>query len=222
MLQQAPGWNVPHAAPAAGGTSRLEQTNDCLARPTRSLRRRERHDRRNAERRAASHDWGRRRDRRGFVTACAAPGLSTQQASSLEDQTVGTWSQTAQCVTQDGKRVERFGADPKGLAIHDRNERFAWVLMRPDVPKLASNTALTATAEENRAIVQGGTAFFGRSSVEDASGILTTRIEGAAFPRWDGQDQRRAVAISGDEMRICVPGSQVGGGTACSVWRRAR
>lgn len=156
------------------------------------------------------------------MTACAAPGLSTQQASSLEDQTVGTWSQTAQCVTQDGKRVERFGADPKGLAIHDRNERFAWVLMRPDVPKLASNTALTATAEENRAIVQGGTAFFGRSSVEDASGILTTRIEGAAFPRWDGQDQRRAVAISGDEMRICVPGSQVGGGTACSVWRRAR
>lgn len=43
-----------------------------------------------------------------------------------------------QWVEQDGKKIQRFGANPKGLAIYDCNGRFATILLRNDLPKFAS------------------------------------------------------------------------------------
>lgn len=146
-------------------------------------------------------------------------GHADQQAG-LRQQIVGVWSLVSQSVEKpDGSRVERFGADPKGIAFFDQSGRFAMILMRSDLPKIASNNAMTATDAENKAIMQGSTAFFGSWSADEATGSMLNRIDSATYPNWDGTDQKRTVSMSGDEMKVCVP-SQIGG-TSCAVWRRS-
>lgn len=155
-----------------------------------------------------------------LVVLHGAPVAAQQNIESLKQQMVGTWALTAQWVEQDGKRIERFGSNPKGLAIYDAGGRFATVLMRPDLPKVASNNVMTATPEENKAIVTGSTAFYGSWTI-DKDGVLVSTIEGATFPNWDGLVQKRTLTMSGDEVKACVPGAQIGG-TACSTWRRVK
>ena len=68
------------------------------------------------------------------------PGSAIAQTKSLKDQLVGTWTVTSQeQARKDGSKVERFGATPKGITIFEANGRFATILARPDLPKLASN-----------------------------------------------------------------------------------
>lgn len=151
-----------------------------------------------------------------------ATDVSAQQKpSELEQQIVGTWSLSEQWVEQGGKKVQRFGPKPKGIAIYDANGRFATILLRSDLPAFTSDNAMTGTADENKAIVQGSNATYGSWSVNEQDGSLISQVDGSTFPRWDGQIQKRAVSILGDEMKMCVPGAQIGG-TACAVWKRAK
>ncbi|MBL8485451.1 MAG: lipocalin-like domain-containing protein, partial [Rhodocyclaceae bacterium] len=46
-------------------------------------------------------------------------------------------------------------------------------------------------------------------------------IDGSTFPNWDGDEQKRVVTVSGDELKIINPSAAVGG-TAYSVWKRAK
>jgi len=154
------------------------------------------------------------------VLMTAALG-TTFAADPLKQQVAGLWSLTAQYVDRaDGSRLERFGPNPKGLAYFDQGGRFSQVMVRADLPKIASNNAMTATDAENRAIIEGSTAFFGTWSVDEATSTLLQRIEGSTFPNWTGTELKRTLSLSGDEMKQCVA-SQVGG-TSCATWRRVR
>lgn len=76
----------------------------------------------------------------------------------MKEEIVGTWSAVSQYVDQDGKKLEPFGSNPKGIVVYDRHGRFVLVLQRAALPRFASNNRLTGTAEENKAIVQGSIA----------------------------------------------------------------
>lgn len=141
--------------------------------------------------------------------------------SELRQKIVGTWALSEQWVEQGGKKIERFGANPKGIAIYDGNGRFATILLSRDLPKFASNNAMTGTADEYKAIVQGSNASYGTWSVDEQDGALISKIEGSTFPGWDGQNQRRTLSFAGDEMKMCVSGAQIGG-TACAIWKRTK
>jgi Lipocalin-like domain len=140
----------------------------------------------------------------------------------LQGQIIGTWVAVSQYVEQDGKRIEPFGADPKGMVVYDPNGRFILVLQRATLPKFASNNRMTGTADENRAIVQGTIAYFGRYSVDENERKINLHYDGSTFPNWDGQDQTRLVEISGDELKIISPVSAVGGGTVHLLLKRAK
>jgi hypothetical protein len=165
-------------------------------------------------------------NRKVAVLAAAFALLSTSvvdanQNAGLKQQVVGLWSLASQYVERpDGSRVERFGPNPKGIAYFDQGGRFSMVMMRADLPKIASNNAMSATDAENKAIMQGSSAFFGTWSVDEATGTMLNRIDGSTFPNWDGTDLKRTLSIAGDEMKVCVA-SQIGG-TSCAVWRRVR
>lgn len=155
------------------------------------------------------------------VAVIAKSVQAQPKPTELKQQMVGTWSLSEQWVEQDGRKTQRFGANPKGIAIYDSNGRFATILLRADLPRFASNNAMTGTAEENKAIVQGSNAFFGRWSVNEQDGSVIMSIDGSTFPGWDGQIQPRTVSVMGDEMKMCNPGAQIGG-TACAIWKRAK
>lgn len=157
----------------------------------------------------------------GVMLSGAPDAWAQQTAKVLEQQIVGTWSLAEQWAEQDGKKTQRFGPNPKGIAIFEGNGRFAQIVLRPDLPKIASNNAMTGTADENKAVVQGSAAFYGGWSVNENDGSVSTHIDGSTYPNWDGQDQKRTVSISGDEMKLCVPGAQIGG-TACTIWKRVK
>lgn len=148
------------------------------------------------------------------------PVIAQQKGGNLKQQIVGTWSLVSQYVDQDGgKKMERFGSKPRGMAIYERNGKFVQVIVHTTLPKIASNNAMTGTADENKAIVQGSMASFGKYTVNDKEGTLVSHIDASSYPNWDGEDLKRNVSISGDEMKIVLPNAAIGG-TAYTVWKR--
>jgi len=163
----------------------------------------------------------------GTVALCASAVLSDvahaqAQSRSLKDEIVGTWSAVSQHVDQDGKRLEPFGPNPKGIVVYDSHGRFVLVLQRASLPKFASNNRLTGTVEENRAIVQGSIAYFGTYSIDENEKKINIHYDGSTYPNLDGEDQIRNVSISGDELTTISPVSAVGGGTVNLVLRRVK
>ena len=81
-----------------------------------------------------------------IAIAAASIFLSTNvSAQALAQQIVGTWIAVSQYVDQDGKKLEPFGSDPKGMVVYDSNGRFILVLQRATLPKFASNNRMTGT-----------------------------------------------------------------------------
>jgi len=108
------------------------------------------------------------------------------------------------------------------MVVYDSSGRFILVLQRASLPKFASNNRMTGTAEENKAIVQGSIAYFGRYSVDEKEGKLLLHYNGSTYPNWDGEDQSRSISISNDDSNMISPVSAVGGGVVHLVLRRVR
>lgn len=158
-----------------------------------------------------------------FFSAVLSEGSRAQQQPlSLKGQIVGTWSAVSQYVDQDGKILEPFGSNPKGMVVYDSHGRFVLVLQRATLPKFESNNRMTGTAEENKAIVQGSIAYFGTYSIDENDRKINLHYNGSTYPNWDGEDQIRFISITDDELKIISPVSAVGGGTVHLVLRRVK
>jgi hypothetical protein len=104
--------------------------------------------------------------------------------------------------------------------FYDANGRIATIVMRPDLPKVASNNRMTATAEESQKIVHGSIAYFGTYTTNEADHSVTVQIEGATLPNWMGTSQKRTYTISGDQLTISNPTGS-GAGAATVLLKRA-
>ncbi|WP_336492595.1 lipocalin-like domain-containing protein [Methylobacterium nigriterrae] len=138
-----------------------------------------------------------------IVPVTAAPRVAAQSAQDI----VGTWTLVSAVAVQDGARIETFGTNPTGTLMFGSNGRYALIFLRNDLPALASNNRMVGTLDENRAIAQGGIAHFGNYRVDEADRVLVFYIEKSTFPNWDGAEQRRAYALSKDELTYTSPGS---------------
>lgn len=151
----------------------------------------------------------------------AIPGAVFAQQG-LKEQIVGTWTPVSQYVDQDSKRLEPFGANPKGMVVYDGNGRFVLVSQRATLPRFESNNRMAGSPEENKAIVQGSIAYFGSYSVDEKEQKINIHYDGSTYPNWDGEDQVRLIAINGNELSIVSPVSAVGGGSVHLLLRRTR
>lgn len=148
-------------------------------------------------------------------------GVSYAQPG-LKEQIVGTWTPVSQYVDQDGKRLEPFGPDPKGIVVYDSNGRFVLVLQRASLRRFASSNRMAGSAEENKAIVQGSIAYFGSYSVNETEQKINLHCDGSTYPNWDGEEQVRLISITGDELTTVSPVSAVGGGSVHLLLKRVR
>jgi Lipocalin-like domain len=131
------------------------------------------------------------------------PSMATAQEKSLKDQLVGTWTVTSwEQDVANGPKVQRFGADPKGINVFQRNGHFFVMFLNPSIPKIASNNASKPTPEEAVAIVAGSIAYYGTYAVDEASKVITMHIEATTLQNQLGLDQKRTVtSISPTELK---------------------
>ena len=148
-----------------------------------------------------------------------APGAAAQ-GPGLTDSIVGGWKLSAITLVQDGVKSEPYGGSPNGFASFHRDGRFSYMIIRSDLPRLANANRFLASPEEMKTIFLGTYSYYGRYSIDEAAGVMTLHVEASAHPNRKGTDEKRAVTIVGDEMRLTNFGPSVGG-TSYAVWRRA-
>jgi hypothetical protein len=151
------------------------------------------------------------------------PSSAVGQQKSLKDQLVGTWTLAAWEQTRpDGSKLQRFGANPKGIHVFDANGRTYILFSRPDLPKIASNNPSTPTPEEAKAIVDGSIAYFGTYTVDEASKVITVKVEASTFANQVGADQKRTISsLSADELKM-VNTTVLSGGQISYTFKRAK
>lgn len=144
------------------------------------------------------------------------PSASAQTAKDL----VGTWRFVVnETVYQDGKKIDTYGKEPKGIVMFDAGGNFALFIAKPDPMKFASNNRLDGTPEEYKAAVYNAIAYYGTYKVNEAEKTITWSIDASTFPNWYGVTQQRHFSINGDELRFT---NQVGssGGSVLAVLKR--
>ena len=153
------------------------------------------------------------------------PSHAIAQQKSLKEQLVGTWMfVTSADVQKDGTKVDRWGPNPKGMLVFDRNGRYVLVINRSDLPKFASNRVDQGTAAENKAVMHGMIATFGTYSVNEADKTINTQVEGGSFPNLHGMGQKRIItSLTEEELKYTNPAPSVGTApSAVLVWKRAK
>lgn len=152
----------------------------------------------------------------------AASGTTLAQQRPLKDDIVGTWKYVSVDLVQpDGTRVPLYGPEPQGLATFDAAGNYLLMTARKGQPRFASSNREEGTPEENRSVVRGSIAHFGRYTIDESAKSITFHIQTSTFPNWNGTDQKRPVTISGDTLKWVTP-SSTGAGVAEVVLQRAR
>ena len=139
-----------------------------------------------------------------------------------KEQLVGSWTLLSLTAGEDANQTLPYGPNPKGTMMVDANGRFSIMVLRSDLPKFVSNNRITGTPDENKAIVEGSIAYFGTYTIDEATHVITVRIEGSTFPNFDGGTQTRVLSFSGDEVTYLNPTPSMGGATAKVTYRRAK
>jgi hypothetical protein len=155
------------------------------------------------------------------LSAISAVGLalsvSNAAAQSAKDL-VGSWAPYS---------VDAYGPNPKGSLIFEANGRYSLQLMRPNLPKYASNNRTQGTPAEYKVTVEGSLSHFGTYSVSGTD--LIFHVETSTFPNWTGTEQKRInLSITEDELKYTNPvpsggyANLVPAGTPFVVWRRVK
>jgi Lipocalin-like domain len=124
--------------------------------------------------------------------------------ASAQATLVGSWIQVSNTTERDGKTIDNFGPNPKGILIFAGDGRFAAISMRADLLKFASSRE-NATMEESLSVVRGSLAYFGTYRVDEVEKTIVSQIEGSTFPNWTGTTQKRSFMLSGDQLKLINP-----------------
>ena len=156
-----------------------------------------------------------------LATVGVALALPVGTASAQVDkELVGAWTIVSITSEQGDTKTEPYGSDVKGTQIFNADGRFAVVVMRGDLPKVASNKRETATPEESLKIAHGSLGYFGSYTTNATDKSMTMQIEYSTFANFTGTTQKRSYTISGDTMTITNPTAS-SGGAAKVVLKRA-
>lgn len=173
--------------------------------------------------------WSSRAGQVWLVVSLLTLGMWSGAAESRAEEKVtnpaqGSWILVEIYNETDGKKSEPFGPNPRGSMLLTPDGRFSMILMQATLPKFAANVRQKGTVEENQAVVQGSVAAFGSYAITgDKEQTLNLHIEGSTYPNWDGQDQKRPLTVSGDELKVINPAPSIGGGGKnYQIWKRAK
>ncbi|MCP1374710.1 lipocalin-like domain-containing protein [Dyella lutea] len=132
----------------------------------------------------------------------------------------GTWTLVAaDALHPDGTRSSDYGAAPKGLLMVDRQGRYSLQIFRAERPHFATGDKAHGSPAEYQGAVKGSSTHYGTLELDAKRHLLVFHIDGASFPNWEGQQQRRTFELRGDVLSYRVP-PRPNGDVPISVWRR--
>ena len=159
-----------------------------------------------------------------WLVLASSGAAVAQQAKSLKDRLVGTWTfVVAEVTAPDGKKSLPFGETPRGILIFAPDGHFAQIHVASDVPKIASNNRLTGTPEEYAAIMRRSISVFGTYTVDEDKKTVTYHIVSSSFPNWESEAQTRTIdKLDANEFHNTNPNVAGGRGSASNFYRRVK
>jgi hypothetical protein len=118
--------------------------------------------------------------------------------------------------------VPAFGDKPRGSMILAPDGRYSIIVARATLPKIKSGIRNKGTPDENKTVVDGSIAHWGKYTVDDGGKAITFHVEGSSFPNWDSTTQKRALKVKGDTLTYVVSAPSVGGPANEVVWKRIK
>lgn len=150
-----------------------------------------------------------------FALALAIALFAGSATAQTAKDLVGAWDLEA--------AGETYGKNPTGRLIFSADGRYALVITRNDLPKFASESRVKGTPDENKAVVAGSVAHFGRYSVDEKEKAILLKIESSTFANWNGSEQKRPFELKGNQLRYTNPKPSAGGPpTGQVIWNRAK
>ena len=156
-------------------------------------------------------------NRRTMLTAVAVGLPLAAFASAAAAQTMKSVAGTYSAVT-----VRAFGDNPYGQMILTPDGRYSIVVRRAKLAPVASGVRNKATDAENKLLVDGSIAHYGKYTIDDGGKSITFHVEQSSFPNWDGKPQKRALKVSGDTLAYTVSTPSDGGKPSDVVWKRIK
>ena len=176
-----------------------------------------------------------------LATACVAllalgsparpVGRGNDKPRAASKKLVGTWRVVSATLQErrGARGTEFYGPNPQGRLIFDKSNNYTLIVLRDDLKnvRFASGNRETGTDDENRKVVQGSIANYGRYYVRsdrDRGDVLVLEIDRATFPNWNGVTQERPIGkLTDDRLEYEVnPASAGGESIATFVWERVR
>jgi hypothetical protein len=137
--------------------------------------------------------------------ATAAPTAARDSAArprSLREQLIGQWNLVSLAAVNGSDVEYPWGSDIAGVIAYDAAGHMATQIMRHDRPRFASGDMDNGSFAELSAALTGYTAYFGTYSVDDSADAVTHYVKGSLFPNWVGTEQRREIALDGDQLTL--------------------
>lgn len=137
----------------------------------------------------------------------------------MNNQLAGVWR--LRHMTLAAEQDNTYGAAPDGLLTLTEDLQLSLAVVGSDLPHVTSGDRMAATAEENRAIVQGSVGLYGTYRVDSDGAFLDQHIDGSTNPSLTGQTiggATVALATTGDELVLTSHTAQLPTGE--TTWRR--
>jgi hypothetical protein len=149
---------------------------------------------------------------------CAASSL----AAEAPNKVAGTWNLIAATVESDGVKSYPYGPEPRGRLVFTPDLYFVEFLHDPRIPRFQSNQRGGGTDAENRAVMAGSLALYGRYTVDEQGNFSGNRVEGSSFPNWTGDVRTtRELRMEVQGERMIESFQRPGGAKVRLVFERA-
>jgi hypothetical protein len=117
---------------------------------------------------------------------------------------IGTWRLVScETIAADDSVAYPFGREAVGLLVYTEDGSMSVAIMRHDREPFAAGDLLGGSADEKRRAAESYLSYSGRYEVRGDS--VVHHVELSLFPNWTGQDQVRAVELSGDRLTLEAP-----------------
>ncbi len=139
------------------------------------------------------------------------------------NKVAGTWQIVAATVEMNGTTSHPYGLSLQDCVVFTSDMYFVEFLHDPQIPRFKSNERGGGTDEENRAVMAGTLALYGRYSVDADGNFSGNTVEGSSFPNWIGDvrtTNELTMRVEGD--RMIENFQRLGGARVTIIFERAR